>query len=115
EDEWRATCPAWRFVTMTHSLQTTIGVPPNSKNMSEVYLDIADRLLSACNYPSLDNVIAASLARETWRSSVMELEKRMLNAMKFRQAHPWCVAYFWIANDVFETMHRHFPVPILQV
>src|SRR6478609_2593752 len=115
EDEWRATCPAWRFVTITNSLQAAIGAPPNPKNMPEVYLDIADRLLSLCNYPSLDNVIAGSLAREAWRSPVMELEKRMLNAMKFRQTHPWCVAYPWIADNVFEAMHRQFPVPILQV
>ena len=39
----------------------------------------------------------------------------MLNAMKFRQSHPWCVAYPWIEHDVFDTMHQQFPVPILQV
>ncbi len=115
EEEWRATCPAWRFVAMTKSLQDAVSAPPNPKDMAEVYPRIADRLLSSCGYASLDSVIAASLAREAWRFPSMELERRMLNAMKFRQTHPWCVAYPWIEHDVFDTMHQQFPVPILQV
>jgi hypothetical protein len=83
--------------------------------LADDYGGLANRLLDVCGYATLDAVISAALSRESWRMPLMQLEKRMFEAMRFREANPWCVAYPWLVSDVFETMHQKFPAPIIQV
>jgi hypothetical protein len=115
EHEWRATCPGWRFVILAQQISSALPEPPDESRIMAEYKATADHLLERCGFASVDASIDAALVRGTWRSPLMQLEKRMLDAISFRKNHPWCVAYPWLSADVWHRLCDSFPGPLLQV
>lgn len=113
--EWKRQSPAWRFVELTAILaERDVPILPMDRVTTD-YATYADDLLRKAKMPSLAEVFSAAFRRGEWRKPLLHLERRMLEAMEFKQLHPWCGAYPWFHAETKDALLNSFPPPLVQI
>lgn len=108
DTNWKENHPAWRFVTMVEALKNTPDIPyldlSNIEQSSSIYID---KILSVCNFDSLD---------EVWKSHFEYINqtdllfcKEMKEALNLKLKYPWILAYPFYSKDTMKKIYDFHP------
>ncbi|UVM26831.1 hypothetical protein [Pseudomonas sp. B21-021] len=117
--EWQASNPSWRFYLLTKALAAApeIAAEMNS-DWSKSYLAICDRLLHACNFIGLSQILAERL------QALLDLEQSpglspmqhiMKRAMEQRVQQPWISVNPMQNTAELEMLFNEFRIPAVLV
>jgi hypothetical protein len=116
EAQWRASHPAWRFVTLTDARRLMPGLTlgdPSEWPMR--YSHFASSLLTAAGFQSLDDVYSERLAVIHRKKELLRLDDLMRAAIEFRIKHPWCGGNPVADPQLWKMLASKFPPPIMEI
>lgn len=83
--------PGWRFVKIVNFLEKNKDLRMPTTFSSTSFFEYSNKILSGCNYETLDSIWAS--AEEYAQSVGLSMASEMLAAISYKKAHPWMLSY----------------------